>query len=89
MWGFFLILLFINFLSFSGHSEITPEIKGCKCVSAPGSKPALGAQPFSARVSLGTPEPAWTPEPALAGRESAENTVRASSACGLGLFHAV
>lgn len=27
MWGFFIIVLFINFLYFSGHSETAPETK--------------------------------------------------------------
>lgn len=48
MWGFFIILLFLNFLYLPGHSETTRETKVVtveSLVSAPGSESAPGGQP--------------------------------------------
>lgn len=59
MWGFFIIVLFINFLYFSGHSETTQETKVvtrcCLHTWMRGLQVIALLLPQLARVYLGQP----------------------------------
>lgn len=86
MWGFFITVLFINFFYFSGHSETAQETKVVTGVVSTPAWEGSGASPAPSPVRPSVPGPARRPAKAA---ERVQKTASASSACGLGAFHAL